>query len=362
MAESHRTSLFYPPAVAVGSPPASVTRSIVARPVGSGKWDFKSQKFCCRVGRPVARRRRGYYLVPDDTYQSLAGCKLGYRILKKRVLVTDPKTVHFEVDAPEVAAKAKAGQFIILRVSEQGERIPLTIAQARADDGVTAIVVQEVGKTTHDLCNLEEGQEILDFAGPLGQPTHVEKRGTVCCVGGGIGNAVVWPQASAFREAGNKVISIIGARTKDLLILEDEIRAVSDETIVTTDDGSYGREGLVTDALKEVCERETVDECITIGPVIMMKFVAATTKPFNVPTQVSLNPIMVDGTGMCGACRVTVGGQTKFACVDGPEFDGHLVDFDELMKRLAYYRDLEKVSYDRALEHECRCGKCEGGE
>jgi len=274
-----------------------------------------------------------------------------YTILAKRTLA--PKTVLFEIEAPEVARKAKAGQFIILRVQDQGERIPLTIAQADPARGSVTIVVQELGKTTFDLNRLEAGESVLDFVGPLGKPTHVKKQGTVVCVGGGVGNAVVWAQVRGFKEAGNRVITIIGARTKELLILEDEIGTLSDQLIVTTDDGSYGRKGVVTEPLAEVLEKEKVDEVVTIGPVIMMKFVCKTTAKYGTPTQASLNPIMVDGTGMCGACRVTVGGQTRFACVDGPEFDGHQVDFDELMTRLAFYKDLETAAYERARDHEC---------
>jgi ferredoxin--NADP+ reductase len=274
-----------------------------------------------------------------------------YTILAKRTLA--PKTVLFEIEAPQVARKAKAGQFIILRVQDQGERIPLTIAQANPERGTVTIVIQELGKTTFDLNRLEVGESVLDFVGPLGKPTHIENKGTVVCVGGGVGNAVVWAQVRGFKEAGNRVITIIGARTKELLILEDEIGALSDQLIVTTDDGSYGRKGLVTEPLAELLEKEHVDEVVTIGPVIMMKFVCKTTAAFGVPTQASLNPIMVDGTGMCGACRVTVGGQTRFACVDGPEFDGHQVDFDELMTRLAFYKDLETAAYERARDHDC---------
>ncbi|MCP4546499.1 MAG: sulfide/dihydroorotate dehydrogenase-like FAD/NAD-binding protein [bacterium] len=279
---------------------------------------------------------------------------LGFKILKKQVLA--PNTVLFDVEAPQIAAKAKAGQFIILRVCDNGERIPLTIAQTRPADNVVTIVVQELGKTTFDLCRLNEGEEILDFVGPLGKPTEISNVGTVVCVGGGVGNAVVWAMVQGFKAAGNKLISIIGAREKELLILEDEIGAISDELIVTTDDGSYGRKGLVTEALKEVLDREDekVSEVVTIGPVIMMKFVAKTTEPYGVPTQASLNPIMVDGTGMCGACRVTVGGKIKFACVDGPEFDAHKVDFDELMSRLVFYKDMETESYERARNEKCR--------
>jgi len=277
---------------------------------------------------------------------------LANKIVQKRELA--PKTVLFEIEAPHIAERGRAGQFVILRVSEWGERIPLTIAHREPARGTITIVVQEVGKTTGDLNCLEVGEDILDLAGPLGRPTRIPAGGkTVVCVGGGIGNAVVWPQVAALKEAGNTVISILGARTRELLILEDEIRALSDETIVTTDDGSYGRKGMVTHALQDLIDGgRSLDEVICIGPVIMMKFVCKTTQPYGIPTQASLNPIMVDGTGMCGACRVTVGGQTRFACVEGPEFDGHQVDFDELMKRLSYYQPEERLALEKA--HACR--------
>ena len=278
---------------------------------------------------------------------------MGNRIVAVRELA--PKTMLFEVEAPHIAERGRAGQFIILRVHDEGERIPLTIAHRDPERGTITIVAQEVGKTTRDLNALQPGDEIHDLAGPLGRATDIPAAGsTVVCVGGGIGNAVVWPQVTALKEAGCEVIAILGARTKDLLILEDEIRAEADELLVTTDDGSHGRKGLVTEALKELLDGDRkVDEVITIGPVIMMKFVCKTTEPYGIPTQASLNPIMVDGTGMCGACRVTVDGETRFACVEGPEFDGHLVDFDELMTRLAYYRDEELESLEL---HTCNCG------
>ena len=272
------------------------------------------------------------------------------RIVEARELA--PKTMLFVIESPHIAERGRAGQFIILRVSEEGERIPLTIADRDVQRGTITIVSQEVGKTTRDLNALEVGGAILDLAGPLGRPTDIpDGDKTVVCVGGGIGNAVVWPQATALKAAGNEVISILGAREKGLLILEEEIRAVSDELIITTDDGSYGRQGLVTHALEDLIgSGRRIDEVICIGPVIMMKFVCATTEPHGIPTQASLNPIMVDGTGMCGACRVTVEGKTRFACVDGPEFDGHQVDFDELMTRLAYYRDEEQAAMECACE------------
>lgn len=251
------------------------------------------------------------------------------------------------VEAPLISKKRKAGQFIILRIDEHGERIPLTIADAQPDAGTITLIYQIAGKTTAQLATMEVGEELHDVVGPLGRPTEIKHYGTCVCVGGGIGCAPMFPIASALKQAGNKVISIIGARSKDLIILEDELRVVSDELIVSTDDGSYGRKALVTEPLKEVLERETVDLCLAIGPPIMMKFVSLTTKPFDVHTLVSLNSIMVDGTGMCGGCRVTVGGATKFVCVDGPEFDGHQVDFDQLMKRLSAYVDHERRAMER---------------
>jgi len=280
---------------------------------------------------------------------------VGNKIVAARLLAE--KTMLFEIEAEHIARRGKAGQFVILRVCEEGERIPLTIAHRDTERGTICIVAQEVGKTTRMLNALQVGDEILDLAGPLGKPTDVPDGGkTVLCVGGGIGNAVVWPMATAMKAAGNKVITILGARTKDLLILEEECRAVSDELIITTDDGSYGREGLVTHAIEQlVADGVHIDECICIGPVIMMKFVCKTTEPHGIKTLASLNPIMVDGTGMCGACRVTVGGETRFACVEGPEFDGHQTDFDELMSRLAYYKDEESRSLEMA-DHVCKCG------
>jgi ferredoxin--NADP+ reductase len=264
-----------------------------------------------------------------------------------------PQTKLFEIEAPHIAERGKAGQFIILRVNDEGERIPLTIANRNPAKGTITLVFQEVGKTTEMLGRLDVGDEIHDLAGPLGKATEIPTGKTVVCVGGGIGNAVVWPQVEALKAAGNQVIAILGARTKELLILEEEITALADMTVITTDDGSYGRKGMVTHALSDLIdEGKTIDEVITIGPVVMMKFVCKATEPFGIPTQASLNPLMVDGTGMCGACRVTVDGKTKFACVEGPEFNGHLVDFDELTTRLAYYQPEERSS----LENYHRCG------
>ena len=266
-----------------------------------------------------------------------------------------PQTVLFEIEVRHIAERGRAGQFVILRVSDTGERIPLTIAHRDPERGTITIVAQEVGKTTRDLNRLAVGDEIHDLAGPLGKATEIPTGKTVVCVGGGIGNAVVWPQVQALSEAGNTVIAILGARTRELLILEEEITALADETIITTDDGSYGRKGMVTHALQDLIDaKRQIDEVICIGPVIMMKFVCKTTEPYGIPTQASLNPIMVDGTGMCGACRVTVGGETKFACVEGPEFDGHQTDFDELIKRLSSYQPEEKLALDRACQFDTR--------
>ncbi len=269
-----------------------------------------------------------------------------YQILLRQDLV--PKIHLFRVWAPAVARKARPGQFVVIRIDERGERIPLTIADWDAKEGSVTVVFMEVGTTTHRLALLESGDSITDFIGPLGLPTHIEKFGTVVCVAGGFAVAPIMPIARGLKQAGNKVISIMGARSKDLLFWEDELRIVSDQLIVTTDDGSYARKGLVTEPLKELLEgNERIDRVIAIGPSIMMKFCAKTTEPFGVKTIVSLNPIMVDGTGMCGCCRVSVGGVTKFACVDGPDFDGHQVDWDLLFARQRIYLDEEKHSFDR---------------
>ena len=276
---------------------------------------------------------------------------MGNKIVTTKELA--PKTMLLEIEAEHIALRGKAGQFIILRVNDEGERIPLTIANRNPEKGTITIVAQEVGKTTEILNAMNVGEEIHDLAGPLGKATEIPTGKTVVCVGGGIGNAVVWPQVQALKEAGNKVIAILGARNKELLILENEITALADEVIVTTDDGSYGRKGMVTHALDDLIEGgEKIDEVITIGPVVMMKFVCKTTEPHGIPTLASLNPIMVDGTGMCGACRVTVGGETRFACVEGPEFDGHQTDFDELITRLSYYKPEERASLDH--HHHCK--------
>ena len=267
-----------------------------------------------------------------------------YRILKKRIL--NPTVTHMTVEAPLVARKAEPGQFIILRVDEEGERIPLTVAGYDRNAGSVDIIFQIVGATTQKLNRKEEGEFITDFVGPLGKPTETDGVKKVCIVGGGVGCAIALPVARKFHELGCEVHSIIGFRSKDLLILEEEFRAVSDRLTIMTDDGSYGRQGVVTAPLAEAIEAgEQYDEVITIGPLIMMKFVVATTKPHGIKTTVSMNPIMIDGTGMCGGCRLTVGGETKFACVDGPDFDGFAVDFDEAMQRGAMYRDFERHAY-----------------
>jgi len=270
-----------------------------------------------------------------------------------------PSVLLFEVEAPLIARKAQPGQFIILRINEDGERIPLTIADFNRETGTITLIFQEVGASTVELGLLKEGDFILDLVGPLGKATHIEKLGTVVCIGGGIGIAPVYPIARGMRETGNEVISIIGARSKDILIYEEEMAAVSDELIITTDDGSKGRKALVTEPLKELLDSDkTISLVVAIGPVIMMKFVAETTRPYGVPTVVSLNPIMVDGTGMCGGCRVSVGNENKFACVDGPEFDGHKVDFDVLMSRQRMYKPQEKQHSYYGIDHQeggCKC-------
>lgn len=258
------------------------------------------------------------------------------KIFKKETL--SPGVKRFELRAPEIAKKARPGQFVVLRINEQGERIPLTIADARPEEGVVVIVFQEVGKSTMFLGTLNAGDAIMDLIGPLGRPTEIERFGTVVCVAGGVGTPEIFPVARGLKEAGNRVIGIIGFRSRDLILMEQEMRQVVDELIVCTDDGSNGNKGLVTDMLQRVIDRgERIDRCFAVGPVIMMKMVSLLTRKYQIPTIVSLNPIMLDGTGMCGVCRVEVDGETKFACVDGPEFDGHKVNFDLLMARLKTY-------------------------
>ena len=269
-----------------------------------------------------------------------------YKILEKQAIA--PNVTRYVIDAPLIAKKRLPGQFVIVRVSQQGERIPLTIADADAEKGTITLVVQSVGKSTVEMAMLNQGDLIPDVLGPLGRPTHVEKVGTVLAVGGGIGIAPLYPITKAMKEAGNRVITILGARSADLFIMEEDMASVSDEVIITTDDGSRGMKGLVTDAIRKLHEQgRKLDLCVTIGPPIMMKFVSLLTKELGIPTIVSLNPIMIDGTGMCGGCRVNVGNKVKFACVDGPEFDGHQVDFDGLMRRLGMYKEHECQALDR---------------
>lgn len=272
-----------------------------------------------------------------------------YKIVKKRVLNEQVKLM--EIEAPLVAKKALPGQFIIFRINETGERIPLTIAGYDREKGTVTIIFQEVGATTKQLGTMNEGEFLLDFVGPLGVPTHLEGYKKVAVIGGGLGTAIAYPQAKALFEKGTEVHSIVGFRNKDLIILEDEMKAVSSKLYVMTDDGSNGSKGFVTNALSERIEAgEAYDLVIAIGPLVMMRAVCELTKKHNIKTIVSMNPVMIDGTGMCGGCRVTVGGETKFACVDGPDFDGHLVDFDAAIRRQSMYKKQER----EAMEHKCR--------
>lgn len=269
------------------------------------------------------------------------------RIISKEYL--SPNVVQFEIEAPLIAQKRKAGHFVIVKIGTKGERIPLTIAKADLQKGTITLIVQKVGLSSHKLAALNVGDEVTDVVGPLGNPTHIEKIGTVLCAGGGVGIAPLLPIVEAMHNAGNHVISLLAAKTKELLILEKEIRQHSDEVIIMTDDGSYGEKGLITAGMEKIFNSQKVDLCVTIGPAIMMKFTSLVAKKFNVPAMASLNAIMVDGTGMCGACRVSVGGKIKFVCVDGPEFDASQVDFDELLMRLGGYRDEEMTNYKAAL-------------
>lgn len=280
-----------------------------------------------------------------------------YKIVCKKEL--NPSVTYMEIEAPFVARKAKAGQFIIFRIDERGERVPLTIAGYDREKGTVSIIFQKVGLSTNMLAAMNEGDYIQDFVGPLGKPTEVEGMKRVCVVGGGVGCAIAYPSAKAFKEAGVEVDVIVGFRNKDIVILEDEFKAASDNLYLMTDDGSYGEKGNVTAPLKEMLEKgERFDEVIAIGPLIMMKFVCLTTKEYGQKTVVSMNPIMIDGTGMCGGCRLSVGGETKFACVDGPDFDGHLVDFDSAMRRGAMYKAQEKDAVARREAH-CNLFKME---
>ena len=270
-----------------------------------------------------------------------------YRIVKKEAL--KPTVILYEIEAPMVAKKAEPGQFIILRVDENGERIPITINDYNPEKGTVTIIVQTVGATTEKLSHMKEGDSLQDFVGPLGKATETEGKKKVCVVGGGVGCAIAYPVLKKFHDCGAEVHAVIGFKNKDLVILEDEFRAASSVLKVCTDDGSYGQKGLVTEALKELLDAgNQYDEIFAIGPMVMMKFVCKTTAPYGVPTTVSMSPIMIDGTGMCGGCRLTVGGETKFACVDGPDFDGDLVDFDEAMARGTMYRPFEAKAREKA--------------
>ena len=280
-----------------------------------------------------------------------------YRIMNKIIRKDQfsERVFRLVVEAPLIARSRKAGHFVIVRVGEHGERMPLTIAEADPKEGTISLVVQKVGVSSTKLCHLEVGDYISDVVGPLGKATHIENFGTVVCAGGGVGVAPMLPIVQALKAAGNRVITVLAGRTKDLIILEEEMRASSDEVIIMTDDGSYGEHGFVTVKLQQLLEAGTqYDEVLAIGPIPMMKFVSKTTEPFGVKTIVSLNPIMVDGTGMCGGCRVTVGGEVKFACVDGPDFDGHKVDYAELMNRNGVYREREA---EVRQTHKCRLEK-----
>ena len=268
-----------------------------------------------------------------------------YRIVRKEAL--KPTVILYEIEAPMVAKKAEPGQFIILRVDENGERIPITIHDYDREKGTVTIIVQTVGATTEKLSHKQQGEFIQDFVGPLGRPTETEGKKKVCVVGGGVGCAIAYPVLKKFHDCGAEVHAVVGFKNKDVVILEDKFKSASDVMKLVTDDGSYGERGLVTDALKQLIEEgNQYDEIFAIGPAIMMKFVSKTTEPYGIPTTVSMSPIMVDGTGMCGGCRLTVGGETKFACVDGPDFDGHKVDWDESLKRGKMYFDWERHKHE----------------
>jgi len=276
-----------------------------------------------------------------------------YKIVSREEMAHNSIVLN-EIEAPQIAKKAKPGQFVILKANETGERIPLTMADVNKKKGTITIIYMIVGKSTRLFSSLKVGEGYQDCVGPLGEPTHIDKVGTVVCVGGGTGTAVLHPITRGMFEAGNEVITILGARNKDYLIMEEQMKKVSNELKICTDDGSKGRHGFVTEELKEILDNKKVDQVVAIGPVPMMKFVSLLTKEYNVPTLVSLNPIMIDGTGMCGGCRVTIGGETKFACVDGPEFDGHKVDFDGLMRRLGAYKHEEEHSEECMFDDDIR--------
>lgn len=271
-----------------------------------------------------------------------------YKIIGKEFF--SENVVKIDIEAPRIAKARRAGHFVMVKIGEKGERFPLTIASADRQKGTITLVVQKVGVSSRKLVALEVGESITDVVGPLGQATHIENKGTVLACGGGVGVAPLLPIVEAYKKAGNRVITVIAARNKDLIILEEQIRAFSDELIIMTDDGSYGKKGLVTEGMEEAIAKEDIAEAMVIGPAVMMKFASLTTKKHNIPTLASLNTIMVDGTGMCGACRITVGGKTKFVCVDGPEFDAHQVDFDEMLLRLGGYKDIEKQADEKYLK------------
>jgi ferredoxin--NADP+ reductase len=275
------------------------------------------------------------------------------RIISKEYFSAN--VVKFEIEAPLIAKTRRAGHFVIVKTGTKGERVPFTIADSDTEKGTVTLVVQKTGVSSTKLCALNEGDSITDLLGPLGKATHIEKFGTVVCACGGVGAAPMLPIVKALHDAGNRVVTVLAARTKELIIMEKQLGDFSDELIVMTDDGSYKNKGLVTNGVEMVIQREKVDKCVTIGPAVMMKFVSLLTKKYNISTIASLNTIMVDGTGMCGACRVTVGGETRFVCVDGPEFDAHLVDFDEMIMRLGAYRDSELSDMNK-LEHKCKAG------
>lgn len=272
-----------------------------------------------------------------------------YRIVTKKQF--SEKVFLFEIEAPLIAKSRKPGNFIIVRVDKHGERMPLTIADADVKRGTITLVIQEVGLSSTKLCKMNEGDEVADIVGPLGNPTHIEKFGTVVCACGGVGAAPMLPIVRGLKAAGNRVLTVVAGRTAELVILEDELRASSDELIVMTDDGSKGEKGVVTVGIEKFCQQEHVDKAFAIGPPIMMKFSCLTTQKYGIPTDVSLNTIMVDGTGMCGACRLSIGGKTKFVCIDGPEFDGALVDWDEMFKRMGTFKNVEREEMEHYEEH-----------
>jgi ferredoxin/flavodoxin---NADP+ reductase len=294
--------------------------------------------------------------VPTDK-TILSGKQMTFKIVESQVV--GPEVSRIRIEAPKIANKRKPGQFVVVRVHEKAERIPLTIVDSDATDGTITLIVQGIGQSTKELNNLKPGESVQDVLGPLGKPSIIEKVGTVVVVGGGVGTGVAYPTAKAFKQAGNKVIGIIGARCQNLVMLENEMKGICDEVFVTTDDGSYGFHGLVTDKLRQlIADGLKIGMVLAVGPIVMMKAVEVVTREHNIPTTVSLNPIMIDGIGMCGGCRATVGGKTVFVCVEGPEFDAHLVDFDNLMLRNRAYKKEEQAALER---HQCRLQAAEAG-